>query len=155
MTVSLSILDQTTIDDTIAQLRAVEKSLVRAFKGGLKAGGAYLAERISDGIPYDTGSMEDSIYVQEGVVGVAAPHAAFVEELHPTNPHHIKRRVVESQDAMVQVISDTTDRLTATGGGPESISHGFRDRPGFIPPAAFHGSRKTKRQAARRRKAAR
>lgn len=155
MTVSFAIMDEGTIDQTIAELRAAERAMVRAFKGGLKAGGAFMAERIADGIPYDTGAMEDSIYVQEGIVGIAAPYAGIVEERHPSNPHHVKRRVVENQDRMTDVIARTTEDLMSRGAGPESVRHRFRESPGYIPRETFHGRVKAKRAAQRRAKAGR
>lgn len=153
MTVSFSIMDEKSIDETIAELRAADKRLVRAFKGGLKAGGAVIARKISANTPQDTGAMEDSIYVQDdGVVGVAAPYAAIVEEVHPTKAHFIKRAVLDSQDKAVDAIAKTTDKLSATGGGPADVHHEFRDRPGYIPRETFSGKRKRDRIRARKAK---
>lgn len=150
MTVSIAVLDEKSVDDTIRELQAASKALARAFKGGMKAGGAVIARKIKANIPIDTGAMEDSIYVQDNaVVGIAAPYAAIVEEVHPTKAHFTKRAVLDAQDKAVDVIAKTTDKLSATGGGPESVHHEFRDRPGYIPRETFHGKRKRDRIRAR------
>lgn len=153
MTVSLALLDDRSVDATIEALRREGKRYERAFKGGMKAGGAFLARRIADGLPLDTGAMDDSIYVENGV-GIAAPYAAIVEETHPTKAHHVKRRVVESQGEMQVVIAESTADLAARNAGPESVRHEFRDSPGYIPREEFKGRVKRSRHRDRARKKA-
>lgn len=152
MTVSMTIAGEKNVDEAIARLRKLDVDLARAFKGGLKAGAAFLARRIADGIWYDTGALEDSIYVQRDIVGVAAPYAGIVEETHPRNRHHIKRRTVEAQSQVTRVVAETTEALAKRGGGPESIRHEFRESPGYIPREEFGRHRKRRANERARKK---